>query len=223
MEDRPVSASRLISLLTVALLAVASGAAPAAASASACGPVRSLDASYDREIGEGRLDQTRLSYAVVHFMNIERCRRGLSPLSPDKVLQSTAAGHSRAMASRKFFGHKSPVAGKRTLRERLKSASVKFRTAAENIAQRNLYRTSGRSILIPASSDCNLRYADTREPVPRHSYRSLAKTTVAAWMASAGHKRNILNRKFKRVGTGFGVDAGGAACGTVYLTQNFTD
>lgn len=107
--------------------------------------------------------------------------------------------------------------------ERLSKAGVRFRTAGENIAQRKLYQLTGRAILIKAATSCNMRYADTRQPVPRHTYRSLAKSAVTAWMNSAGHRHNILNRSFGRVGTGLGINQAGAACGTVYLTQNFAD
>lgn len=222
MEERPISAYRLLSIIVGAFLAF-SVASPGSATVRPCGPVRALDSSFDRQVDADRPDQNRLNIAVVYFLNIERCRRGLEPLVPDQSLRKAAARHSRNMASRRFFSHKSPISGQTTMSQRLKSVGVKFRTAGENIAQRKLYQLTGRAVLIRASVACNLTYADTRQPVPRHSYRSLAKSTVTAWMASSGHKQNILNRSFGRVGTGMGVQQGGAACGTVFLTQNFAD
>ena len=44
-----------------------------------------------------------------------------------------------------------------------------------------------------------------------------AKAVMKAWMNSAGHRRNILNRKFRKIGLGLARDADG----TPYWVQDF--
>ena len=63
----------------------------------------------------------------------------------------------------------------------------------------------------------------TNDDVNAIKEAGLAQVTVAAWMASPGHRRNILNGSYRQVGTGMAIDPGGRACGNIYLTQNFTD
>ncbi len=99
---------------------------------------------------------------------------------------------------------------------------IKARQAAENIAMDKVYRLLGRPIAM-GYQGCNFTYGDTKTPVPIHTYASLAKQVVDRWYKSPGHKKNLLNPKFRRLGSGVGIDPNGPACGDFYLTQNFAD
>ena len=126
------------------------------------------------------------------------------------------------MARLKTHSHVLPVRGERELTQRLKRQSVSFRLAAENIAMDKVYRLLGRPISMN-SSGCNFTYGDTREPVPKHTYASLAEQVVNRWLASPGHRKSLLSTRFQRLGSGVGIDPGGVACGDLYLVQNFAD
>jgi uncharacterized protein YkwD len=54
------------------------------------------------------------------------------PLRWNATLQTVAAGHSRDMAHRNYFDHRSPEG--RTITERVKASSYKFSVAGENLA-----------------------------------------------------------------------------------------
>jgi hypothetical protein len=56
-------------------------------------------------------------------------------------------------------------------------------------------------------------------PIPIKNYSSpeeIATSTVLGWMDSQGHRENILNLSYDRVGTGVAVSPNGK----VYITQN---
>jgi hypothetical protein len=61
-------------------------------------------------------------------------------------------------------------------------------------------RLLGRPIATGAEG-CRFTYADTGEPVPVHTYASLARSAVARWMASPGHLASLLSPGFRRIGS----------------------
>jgi uncharacterized protein YkwD len=202
--------------LCAALLLVLTFAAPVFAG---CGG--GLPAGANSRISAGNPDQAVFSATVAYYMNAERCRRGLQPLGADGALLTMAAGHSRNMARDERFSHQSGRSGWQTLSQRLRSAGVRASTAGENIAMEKLYAVLGRPISIKGSGNCaTLTYADG-QPVPAHSYKSMARQVVARLMASSKHRANILNPRFERGAAGLAVDAGGTMCGDVYVTQTF--
>ncbi|MBP7000143.1 CAP domain-containing protein [Amaricoccus sp.] len=158
--------------------------------------------------------------AVLFYVNVERRRAGQRPLADDPKLARMAAGHAANMAAQRLMSHRlaTPKGGR--LVERLDVSGVAYRRAGENIAMEKAFRLIGRPISTRAAG-CAFTYADTGEPVPRHSYASLADAAVARWMASKGHRANILDPNFRRMGAGAAIDPGGPACGDVYLAQNF--
>lgn len=105
------------------------------------------------------------------------------------------------------------------------------------IAQTNAERTrAGLPVLRRASSldnfaqHCSQAQADARRmfhcQAPSNFGRAWAENVasgqspdrvVAAWMASPGHRANILNARVTHIGVGFQVDA----TGRTYFTQNF--
>ena len=112
--------------------------------------------------------------------------------------------------------------GQANLKQRMKRQSVSYRLAAENIAMDKVYRLLGRPISM-SSRGCDFLYGDTMQPVPVHTYASLAEQVVGRWLASPKHRASLLSGRFVRLGSGVGVDPGGAACGDLYLVQDFAD
>lgn len=199
--------------------AIVVGLALAAASpASAAEP----PASFARPIGIGALDPHLFDEAVRFFSNAARRQHGRPPLAADPALTRAASDHARNMARLRTHSHVLPVRGQRNLKDRMQRQSVSYRLAAENIAMDKVFRLLGRPISM-SSRGCAFVYGDTREPVPVHTYGSLAQQVVARWLASPGHRASLLSPKFRRLGSGVGVDPGGSACGDLYLVQDFAD
>ena len=78
------------------------------------------------------------------------------------------------MARLRTHSHVLPVRGQKDLSQRMHRQSLEFRKAAENIAMDKVYRLLGRPISM-SSRGCSFVYDDTREPVPMHTYASLAR------------------------------------------------
>lgn len=211
--------TKSLNFLTIAAAFAAALAFGSLAQASTCsGPV---SGSVNQRINPSRPSQELFNAAVLHYLNIERCRRGLAPFAADSRLLTMAATHSRNMAADRNFSHRSRHAGQQTLAQRLKSVGVRAAAAGENIAMDKVFAMLGRPISAKSGGNCQFSYAGTGEPVPMHSYNSLAKQVVLRLMSSSQHRNNILSARFVRSGSGMGVDRGGAACGDIYITQDF--
>ena len=61
---------------------------------------------------------------------------------------------------------------------------------------------------------------DTGKPIVYQTYRAFAQGMVERWMASKGHRENILEKLYSRIGIGVakGMYQGLPA---IYVTQNF--
>jgi len=175
--------------------------------------------SYDRQINSGSINQDLFNRAVLYYTNKIRCRRGLPLFDSTRDVISAANTQARNMTRTRIYSHELNVSGARNLRERMRNQTRNFRTAGENIAKNFVYVLNGRPY-IPAAN-CAFRYLNTRQPVPIHTYRSLAEELVGSWESSRGHLANILNRRFTRMGAAFGIDRRGQLCGEVYASQVF--
>ena len=213
-----IRAISLKNLCIAALCAAGITLAQGAAASTCAGP---LSAQVNQRINPNRPSQELFNAAVIHYMNAERCRRGLSPFAADSRLLSMAATHSRNMARDRNFSHQSGRSGQQNLSQRLRSAGVRASTAGENIAMEKVYAILGQLISTKTNGSCQFTYSGSGNPVPIHSYNSLAKEVVARLMNSSKHRNNILNPRFVRGGSGIGVDPGGSACGDIYVTQDF--
>ncbi len=176
----------------------------------------------DKPISLDRPDQSLFNQAVLIFSNEVRRKNGRNPLRADPALSRAAADHARNMARLRTHSHVLPVRGQQNLADRMHRQSLDFRLAAENIAMDKIYRLLGRPISIKHQG-CRFTYDDTKEPVPAHTYASLAREVVSRWLASPKHRASLLNKSYSRLGAGMGVDVAGAACGDFYLVQDFAD
>ncbi len=110
---------------------------------------------------------------VIQYTNDEREKNGLTPLSADSKLASIARAHSLDMLANNYFSHTNASGCGAGCR--LNAAGYAWMSYGENI-----YWMSG----------YNLNAAET------------AKKIVDGWMNSAGHRANILNGKFTKLGMG---------------------
>jgi uncharacterized protein YkwD len=146
----------------------------------------------------------------VHLLiNKERQAKGYSPLSFNATLSGIARKHSRDMAARNYFSHRSPEGTGFSERYRQAGYSCSVQTGetiytgAENIFQNNLY---DRVITVGTET----RY-------DWNSARKIAETTVQGWMNSPGHRKNILTPFWRSEGLGIAI----APDDKVYITENF--
>ena len=117
---------------------------------------------------------TRDEQAVIDLVNDERAKAGLSALTLSSTLTKSARGHSKEMASKKYFAHDSyngEAYDARIIRYGYSKSGYSFWAADENIYWgTNLFST----------------------PV----------AVVQSWMGSTMHRAVILDPKVKEIGVG---------------------
>lgn len=130
--------------------------------------------------------------ATLCLLNAERAARSLRPLRANRLLALAARRHAQAMVAQRFFSHDTPQ-------------GVDFVTRIKRAGYMRGYR--GWSV------GENLAWGASTLAQPRE--------IVEAWMASRGHRANILNRTFREIGIGIilGVPAAGGAAGATYVTE----
>lgn len=122
--------------------------------------------------------------ATLCLVNKQRTRRGLGRLKPVTPLQSVATAYARRMVRERFFDHTAPDGS--TFFQRIKRTSYLDGGIRSWSVGENIAWGTGDS--------------------------ATADEIVQAWMASPGHRRNILNGKFTELGLGvaLGVPQHGA-------------
>jgi uncharacterized protein YkwD len=117
------------------------------------------------------------------------------------------------MAKRNYFAHRTPEGigplercnkGGIRISETRGTGNYIHLGCAENIFKLNLAKSK---------HYINGKYSHSEY----HTQEEIAEVTVAGWMNSAGHKRNILTSYWKQEGIGVVVSVHGYA----YITQNF--
>lgn len=123
----------------------------------------------------------------VELVNKERAQRGLTQLQIDPLLVNIARNHSREMADKHYFSHHSPTPGITTPMDRYLSA-VTWRPSWALVGE-------------------NLFYCSIVDVDRGHT----------AFMNSPGHKANIVEPRYDRIGIGIYTTPGGE----FYVTQMF--
>lgn len=112
-----------------------------------------------------------LADATRCLVNDERKRRGLGVLRPDRRLARAGEGHARDMVRHRYFGHNSQTGGSFVMR-----------------IERSGYLRGARSWRVGE----NLAWGTGGLSTPR--------AVVRSWMSSAGHRANILHRRYRELG-----------------------
>ncbi len=120
-----------------------------------------------------------LRSATLCLLNAERAKRGLASLTNNAQLGKAAQNHSRAMVRESFFDHVSPSGS--TLLSRVRRGTAYLRRARSYGLAENIAWGSG-------------SFATPQE-------------TVKGWMDSAGHRANILSRRYRHIGIGIVIGA----------------
>lgn len=116
--------------------------------------------------------------ATLCLLNRARASRGLPALRLNRKLSAAAARHSHDMVRRRYFSHYSPDG--RGILERIRPTGYLPRDAGYVLGE-NIGWGSG-----PLAAPLAL---------------------VRAWMRSPGHRRNILDRRFRDIGIGIALGA----------------
>jgi uncharacterized protein YkwD len=165
----------------LAVLMLGALAAPATAHADAGSAARARAAS-ERCVGAdalpGEAAGDDLREATLCLMNAERTARGLGRLQPEPLLGRVAASYARQMVRGRFFDHTSP--GGSTMLARIRATSYLRDVSSWSVGE-------------------NLAWGSGPLATPR--------ATVRAWMHSADHRANVLDRHFADVGIGVAAGA----------------
>ncbi len=119
---------------------------------------------------------SELVQEIIELCNQRRAEHGAPPLSAHPLLARAAVGHSQEMLDLDYFAHESPIAGRETVMKRVLLTGASPLRVGEN-----LFKASG----VPVTA--------------------LADQTVECWMNSPGHRQNLLNPAFSRVGIGIAL------------------
>jgi uncharacterized protein YkwD len=160
----------------VAALVLVALAAPVTARADG-GPAARARAASDRCAGAdampGQAAVEDLRAATLCLMNAERAARGLGRLQAEPLLGRVAANYARQMVRGQFFDHTSPAGS--TMLARIRSTSYLRDVTSWSVGE-------------------NLAWGSGTLATPR--------AMVRAWMQSAEHRANLLDRHFADVGIG---------------------
>jgi uncharacterized protein YkwD len=139
------------------------------------------------------LNRKQARRAIRCLVNVERRSAGLRALDRNRRLQKAAQRHNNLMVGTGCFGHQCPGEGALDIRLGLVD-----------------YLVGGLTRWIYGE---NVAWGIRGQGTPR--------AIVAAWMASPGHRANILNGSFRDIGVGFttGTPGGSNDPGGVYTTD----
>lgn len=162
------------------------------------------DLRFSGAISLEAVDYPLLHAAVFFATNDVRTSKGLKPLAWSPELERSAWNHARRMAEKNFFSHDDPLDRQRkTPDQRAKRAGVKNPYLAENIATTfGVQYNSGDPVYPLQGGAAGYSLTPRGEPLPNHTYLSLAKALVQQWMDSPGHRANILSNDALQLGTG---------------------
>ena len=142
-------------------------------------------------------DEEAIERLIHEAVNEERAAAGRDRLSTDDDLRRVARNHSADMVADGYVGHESPDGV--TPADRLAAAGC--RAGGENVAQSWIDE--------PVAVDGETIVAEDEAAVAAH--------LVDRWMASPGHRENILRESFSESGVGVIVTEDNR----VYATQKF--
>ncbi|MBD3263397.1 hypothetical protein GF374_03390 [Candidatus Woesearchaeota archaeon] len=151
-------------------------------------------------------DKTKeIEQAILKYTNAERKKQGLSALSWDSKLADIAREHSLDMANNNFFSHDN-LRGEDPTARAIRNGYNVHKELGGGWYSEGIAENIGK---MPTGSITGGGYV-------ANNADSIAKAHVDSWMDSPGHRANILEKDYTRLGVGIAFD------GTYYVgTQNF--
>ena len=153
----------------------------------------------NRPIDFKNVDHELLSAAIFFETNLRRIKHHKRRLLYSPALRKAAFDHARDMAEKDFVSHVNPDdPRKKTLPLRLALVGVGHCVMLENIAQ-----APGRPYPILRKKPKSWEFKiDLSNVPPPHTYVTLARQVVDAWMFSPGHRKNVLATDVWYMGAG---------------------
>ena len=148
-----------------------------------------------------------LNAAVFFVTNEVRIKHKLSFLKYNAALEATAKMHSEDMAKYGFLDHVDKKNRKhKEPEDRASLSGIANPHIAENIIEGFLLSyKSGEEVIVGRSGEF-YRKGETK-PIAFQTYLSLADDLVSQWMASPGHRANILAKDAVELGCGCAIYA----------------
>ena len=146
------------------------------------------------------VDEPLLEAAIFAETNARRAERGLAPLRAHPLLAVMAQRHAARMVAHDFYSHRDPLdPALARPDDRARRVGIGNPHIGENIHDHRAIVADG-----PVYPLGKGRFAATPDgpPLPAYTYRSLARAIVDEWMASSGHRENILRRDARQLGVG---------------------
>jgi uncharacterized protein YkwD len=128
--------------------------------------------------------------ATLCLLNRQRALHGLPRLRAHRSLSHAAAKYARLMVAQRFFDHVSPAGT--TMPQRIKRTNYLKHTRAWSLGENIAWGSGG------AATPARI---------------------VNAWMHSAGHRANILDRSFREIGIGIALGAPNGGAGATYVNE----
>lgn len=171
-----------------------------------------------------KIDQPLLDAAVFHETNKRRLQNELPALSFHPELRALAELQSRSMASRQTLSHSQPEKNKRTLADRYRFLGIQSQSFAENVARTFGIKYTGGTAVYSRKQNGRTIYSYQADgpPIPAHTYLTFAAKLLDGWMASPGHRKNILTGTFVHLGTSSVVAPVSGGMTDFYSTQEFS-
>lgn len=145
-----------------------------------------------------------LQASIFFVTNEERKKANLRLFEFSSEIEKAASGHARDMVKYSFYSHTSKIRMKRTVLDRLHLEGLNPEYYGENICSTyGLQYQTGRKVNPPyPSGEFTYAFTSEKEVILPHTYLSFARSVVKLWMESPGHRQNILNPRFRKLGCG---------------------
>lgn len=180
-------------------------------------------AAADEALDFDHIDLALLDAAVFHETNRQRVQEKLPALSDHVALREVARVQSRGMILQQEVTHTHPGEDLKTLVDRMKILEIAGQYFAENVAMVFGIRYSSGDSVYPRLVAGKRIYAKDPDgtAIAPHSYRSFATHLVGEWMASPGHRKNILASEPRFLGVSCLHDRAALGMDRFYCTQAF--
>ncbi len=181
-------------------------------------------------IDPNNVDYNLLQAAIFFYTNQYRKSKRLKPVEFKSNLCSAAMHHTKEMGDKRFYDHVNRKdRSMRTVMDRAKHFGFYGGAVGENLALEFLIDYKAEASYWHEQTDGGLKffYGDSghnRGYIPPHTYLSLGKSIVKAWINSPGHRANLLEKEFMYLGVGVYVEPetqGNANIPRIFAAQVF--
>ncbi len=170
------------------------------------------------------IDSALLDAAVFHETNRRRAENNLPSLDFEPILREAARIQARGMRQLGKVTHVHPDEEKRQMPDRFDFLGIFTNAMAENVAESFGIRYKSGEKVYTRKADGKKVFSREPDgpPIQPHTYATFAVSLLDAWMASPGHKKNILAEQVSQLGTAALHDRSALGMDTFYCAQEFS-